>query len=152
MAQNLHLCKMDESVCVSKHWCLHLFGVMASSIFSVWWPNLNTQFYLIEQTFTSHSEKKDFSYVCAWGVVVNHWGQVLLSWEMENLKAKSIKKREPSQGCRFLGWALLNFADIMGLGKCFTHIYQFVCSFPKNNFIKLPLAGYLSEWVCAGFL
>lgn len=50
--------------------------------------------------------KEDFCYVCAWRVTLNHWGEVkkvLLSWEVENWKLRSIEKREPGHGWGFFG-------------------------------------------------
>lgn len=56
----------------------------------------------------------------------------------EELKARSIKKREPSQG-----WGFCKYSEAREVFHIHTPV--FICSFPKNNFIKLPIAWYLSE-------
>lgn len=134
-------------------WWLHLFGVMASSIFSVWSPNLNShpQFYLIEQIFMSHAEKKRFLLCLCLKSCGKSLGAGPFILRDGELKSKKCQKGGVQPGIRgSLGWGLGSFADIEGLGKCF--IPLFVCSFPKGHFIKLPIAWHLSEWVHVGFL
>lgn len=153
MAQNLHLCKMDESVCVSKLWCLHLFGVMASSVFSAWWPNLNTQFYLIEQTFTSHTENKIFLLCLCLRSCGKSLGAGSFILRDGELKSKKHQKEGAQAGMGVFGLRSAELCRYNGIREVFhSHIPVFLCSFLKNNFIKLPIAWYLSEWVCVGFL
>lgn len=158
MAQNLHLHEMDEPVCVSKLWCLVAALVWCDGIFHIFClvtKSEHSPSILPHRTnlhVTSREKKRFLLCLClkSPGESTGAGSFILRDGE---LKSKEHQKGGAQPWMGLFGLRSGELCRYSGTREVLhTHTPVFVCSLPENNFIKLPTAWYLSEWVCVGFL